>query len=707
LRSNEKCDTLHVNHLHSIFNRKEGKMSISPIGRSRLSHKRPAHFNKFWFGCAYYPEHWDKNIIQTDPGRMHEAGFNVVRMAEFSWVLMEPQEGTYDFSVFDMAIEQLDKEGISTILCTPTATPPRWLTVKHPEILRVNSEGIAMAHGSRQHCCHANVIFRQYSKAITDAMAEHFKDNPNVIGWQTDNEFNCHFSECHCESCQLEFRKFLKEKYGDIDKLNEAWGARFWSQTYGSFDEILTPYPNKPTYVNPAHQLDYFRYLSFAVTMFQHDQIEILRKAQPKWFVLHNGLFAHIDYRGLFTQDLDVLGFDSYPQFYYDSSYRRFAHAFSLDRARAWSGNFIIPEQQSGPGGQQPYFHDNPEPGEIRRLTYTSIARGADSLLYFRWRTCRFGAEEYWCGILDHDNVPRRRYQEVQQIGDELSRVGREILGTSVRVDVAIATGDLDNNDAHYTLNMGLPAPDNVAEAVHRYFYDKCFAVGCVHPSDDLSSLRIYVIPHWIIVKPEWLSNLKQFAENGGILIIGARTGTRDINNNVIAETPPGILQELCGVTVEEYSRCNDLNNRPIYIKTDSSEVPIQMWYEVLKPTSAQIVVLWKGRHLDGMPAITRKRVGKGQVIYVGTYLTEQVIEKIMPIWIAESGLKPLLSDAPSGVEVVVREIGIKKIWFFINHTDNQVCLKNSPKGINLITGVTTDGALMLERNGVAVIRAY
>ena len=199
-------------------------MNILPLGRSKLSHKRPVNFNRFWFGCAYYPEHWDESILQADPKRMHEAGFNVVRMAEFAWTRMEPQEENYDFSLFDTAIERLGKEGVSTILCTPTATPPRWLTVKHPEILRVNSDGVPMEHGSRQHCCHSNSLFRKYSKAITKAMAEHYAGNPNVVGWQTDNEFLCHFSECHCESCQKGFREFLKEKYGDIDKLNSAWG---------------------------------------------------------------------------------------------------------------------------------------------------------------------------------------------------------------------------------------------------------------------------------------------------------------------------------------------------------------------------------------------------------------------------------------------------------------------------------------------------
>lgn len=681
-------------------------MNKSPLGREALCHKRPTNLGKFLYGCAYYPEHWDENIIRKDPKLMRESGINVVRMGEFAWALMEPNEGKYDFSLFDSVIENLGKEGIMTILCTPTATPPRWLTIKHPEILRVNADGVSMQHGSRQHCCHSNPIFRQYSQRITQAMSEHFAKNPYVIGWQTDNEFHCHFSECHCESCQGGFRNFLKEKYKDINKLNSAWGTAFWSQTYCSFDEIMTPRPAHPTFPNPSHQMDYFRYLSYAVTMFQHDQIAILRKANPKWFIFHNGLFSHIDYRDLFTKDLDFLGYDSYPQFFYDSKTRRFAHAFNLDRVRAYSGNFIIPEQQSGPGGQRDYFHDNPEPGEMRRMTYTSLAHGADSLLYFRWRTCRFGAEEYWCGILDHDNIPRRRYHEAKQIGSELSHIGPEILSTRIYINTAIATSDFDNNEAHQTLHLGLPAPDYIAGIIYRQCFEKKLAIGCVHPSDDLSDLRLYFIPHWVIIDPTWIPNLKHFVENGGILIIGARSGTRNIYNKVISETPPGILADLCGVTVEEYGKCNDLSNRPIYINFNSNDIPIQLWYEVLKPNNAQIVAKWHGRHLDNMPAVTSNSLGSGKVIYVGTYLTEQILEHFLPLWLESAGLQPIWQDIPDCVEVVVREDDTKKLWFFINHSDGQVSIKNSPEGINLISGIKSGGVLSIERNGVAVIRS-
>ncbi len=167
-----------------------------------LSHKRLSSIKQFLYGSPYYPEHWDAAVRSQDAERMKAAGWNCVRMAEFAWDRMEVEEGRFDFSLFDETIQSLGKVGIKTILCTPTATPPVWLTRAHPEILRVDERGVRMAHGSRQHACTTGPLYRENSRRITSAMAEHFAGNPDVIGWQTDNEFNCQFSECHCESCQ-------------------------------------------------------------------------------------------------------------------------------------------------------------------------------------------------------------------------------------------------------------------------------------------------------------------------------------------------------------------------------------------------------------------------------------------------------------------------------------------------------------------------
>jgi beta-galactosidase len=680
---------------------------LEPLGRANPSHRRPTSLTQFHFGAAYYPEHWSAELRAQDADLMADAEFTVVRMAEFAWDILEPEEGRFDFALFDEVIADLGSRGVRTMLCTPTAAPPRWLTMAHPEIHRQDARGVPLQHGARQHCCHTNPLFREYSRRITRAMADHYRSNRHVVSWQTDNEFNCHFSECHCPACQKGFQDFLRRKFGhSIGTLNQAWGTAFWAQTYRDFSEIPTPKPDRPCYDNPAHRLDYYRFIRESVAVFQHDQVEILREANPGWFLLHNGCFRHIDYRGLFGQDLDALAYDVYPFFDPDPEHRPYSHAFNLDRVRALTGNFIIPEHQSGGGGQGGYLHDTPEPGELRRMTYTSIARGADSVLYFRWRTCRFGAEEYWRGILDHDSVPRRRYDEVAQVGEELQRVGAAILGTHVHIDIGIAVGDVDVSEAHDILSLGLPNPRQVAERIHEDLNRAGYAVGCVHPANDLTGLKLYIVPHWAVFDPAWVPALRHFVEQGGTLVIGARTATKDLNNNVIAETAPGCLADLAGVSVVEYGRQNNPEKRPLRIVHGADSVATDQWYEVLAPRGATTVATWLGRHLTGRPAVTRRELGKGIVYYVGTMLNPSLCQLLHTRAPEGADIASLWPDAPSEVETVLRTDGQRRIWFFVNRGDAPARLPTTPVGMSLTDDEdATGGSVVLEQHGVLVIQ--
>jgi len=219
---------------YNRFDRSE--LLILQIMNSSLappSHRRPLTLNRFLFGACYYPEHWDAETRREDAVRMAEAGFNTVRMAEFAAEHIEPEPGKFNFELFDETIARLGHHGIDTILGTPTAAPPRWFTLAHPDAVGVNTNGVPMQHGSRQHMCLSHPAFREYSRRVTLAMASHFAGNPHVIGWQTDNEFNCGFSEDHSEATQSDFQSFLREKYeGNISALNQAWGTVFWAQTY-------------------------------------------------------------------------------------------------------------------------------------------------------------------------------------------------------------------------------------------------------------------------------------------------------------------------------------------------------------------------------------------------------------------------------------------------------------------------------------------
>ena len=670
-----------------------------------LSHLRPTPLKSFLFGSAYYPEHWDAETRLGDIERMKAAGWNCIRLGEFSWDLFEPMEGKYDFSFYDPILLDLRGAGIEVILGTPTAAPPAWLSRKHPEILRWNEDHVPLAHGSRQHASHASPVFRDYCRRLTRAMVRHFQANPSVIGWQTDNEFHCHFSEDHSPSAQDGFRSFLREKYERIERLNAAWGNAFWALTYRAFDEIDTPRPDKPTHLNPTHVLDYRRFLSAAVSAFQDDQIEIIRKAKPAWFITHNGCFRHIDYRGPFSQPLDFLSYDAYPFFEADPGRRPESQAANLDYVRGYSGNFIVMEQQSGPGGQAGYFHDNPAPGEMRRMACSSIARGADGVLFFRWRTCRFGAEQYWCGILDHDNIPRRRYAEACQIGAEMGLLGPELIGTSVRVEVGIAGNDFDALEGHEPISHGLPDPRKTGEGVHGFFYRQGYAVGFVHPLDNLSGLGAYIVPNLGLFDPAWMPVLERFVEGGGILIVGARSGIKDRNGNVVSITPPGLLRPLVGATVEEYGRQNRPDLRPLALRIGKQRIETSLWYEALQlDPRTRALGKWTTGHLKGVPAITLCYRGKGAVLYVGTYFNDRLLTALLPKLKGLPGFpSPGKWHAP-GLEIVERIGSGKALRFFINQSNRTIVLSGLPPGRAILSGRKSGKRVSLPANGVYVL---
>ncbi|RKX29856.1 MAG: hypothetical protein DRP71_15860 [Verrucomicrobia bacterium] len=668
---------------------------------------RPAPLRNYLFGCTYYPEHWSEADRANDAAWMAEAGINVVRMAEFAWDVMEPQRDDFHFELFQKTIAEMGKYGIETILCTPTATPPRWLTRDHDKWMRVDNEGRPMQHGSRQHVCTNRRGFREESRRITGAMAEAFKDDPLVIGWQTDNEFFCHFSECHCGACQRRFRRWLRHRYeDDLEKLNEAWGTRFWSQTYSSWSEIDTPRKQAPTYENPTQQLDYHRFLSESLLDFQREQIDILRAANPTWWVTHNGTFEHIDHWGMGT-DLDFYSVDIYPGFLPPQTGAYSGSSFMLSGTAAATGTFVVMEQQSGPGGQANFLMPNPEPGQMRLWAWRSVGHGADGILHFRWRTCRFGAEMHWHGVLDHDNIRRRRFHELVQEGQELKKLMPAIKGSAPRVDIGILT-DLDQNHLWSTMSHELPGPYPQQKALFEAFARRHYAVGMVDANDELAGYQMLILPSFAKVDAVLIARLTTFVENGGTVLATAQLGTRDAMNHKIPTTPPGGgLDKLFGLRIEEWGTTS---GKPISINYDGRPGTYADIYEIADLRGAESIASWvvdrEGGAIHqaaGHAALTRNKAGQGEAWYFASLADGEAANDLVSFLAGHLPVEPLAS-ADSFVEIVVRQSDDRTHWFVLNHYPETRMVAGLPSGLDLLTDNEVPGKLELEAYGVAVI---
>lgn len=385
-------------------------------------------------GVDYYPEHWDKKRWKTDAEMMVQAKIKVIRIGEFAWSLYEPEEGKYEFAWMDEALEFFGSYGIKVVLCTPSATPPKWMVDKYPEILQNDIHGNPKLFGTRKHYCFNNKIYREKNKALITLIAKRYGTHPAVEGWQIDNELGwANTTRCYCESCEKKFRDFLKNKYGSIENLNKKYGTVFWSQIYDDFDQVIIPKAgacydtcHDTQGQNPGLLLDYYRFASDSVIEFTKFCADIIRK-YSKLPITSNLLDAAvnsgtgIDYFKL-SKELDFVTWDNYIEFQWGKAKKE---TVSRDHAlfRSYKKQpFWVMEQQSGPCGWSK-MGPTPTPGKLRLWTYQATAQGADTVVYFRWRACPYGTEELWHGILNHDGKPNRRYEEISKIGHEMEKL--------------------------------------------------------------------------------------------------------------------------------------------------------------------------------------------------------------------------------------------------------------------------------------------
>ena len=565
--------------------------------------------NTFLIGCCYYPEHWEKELMIEDLERIRSLGFNCIRMGEFSWSMYEKEEGKYDFSLLSQAVEEAEKLGISVILGTPTAAPPKWLTDKHPEVLCSDIKGVVMQHGSRQHHNHTSEIYLRYCASITEAMVRHFCGFSNVIGWQIDNEFNCHRNESHSEADDRAFRVWLEKKYQTVEHLNECWGTRFWSLEFNSFSEVTCPRAI-PTQPNPSWVTDYYLFLSDTVVNYAAVQTKMIRKYMPQAFITHNGWFDNIDYRTLTEECLDFLSFDSYPAFFERNGLALGRNAaYKLALTRGCSSRYMILEQQSGPGGQLFYLLPTPLPGQIRLWTYQSIAHGAVGVLYFRYRTALYGAEQLWYGIYDHDREENYRSCEIRQITEELGRVGKWFLKNQITPQVAICT-DYHNASVNKVESF---APDDCKEiflALNR----KNIHADFICPRDDFSKYKVIIVPHLAMADTALRDKLEDFAQNGGVVILSARSGIKDLNACYVPKKAPGIFRTLTGCSVNWFTTLPAYETQSVLF--DGKEYPVDCYYEMLAEEGCETVGRYTNGFCKDQPGITKN----GNVYYVGFY---------------------------------------------------------------------------------------
>ncbi len=649
-----------------------------------------------FLGAAYYPEDWGEDQIPFDIAKMKEAGITCARIGEFAWRKMEPSRGMYDFGWLHHVVDELGKNGIAVIMGTPTATPPIWLSRMYPDVTDLDENGVRVKHGGRRHCCSSNPHYLEACDAIVHKMGEEFGDDPNIIGWQIDNEIYTGGSGCQCEYCVAKFHRDLAAKYGTVEKLNDAWNLNLFSQAYDSFDEIPSPVK---AWHNPHIQLEWRASHYDADIRFIHRQAEILRRYTKAPIGTDMMPVNGMSYEKM-NEKLDVVMFNHYNEphnlpdvvFWFDSLRPlKDVPFWNTETATNWNGSVSIGQKLK------------PE-GYCRVNSWLPIALGGESNSYWLWRQHWAGHELNHGYVISPEGRPSHVFGEVQRTSAEYDRASEFISGTKVRTDVAM----------HYT-----------SEAVQLFDVQPIFdrnsytwqlmrihrqltAAGCrpdvIGSAHSLDGYRLLVTPLAMSLEFEGMAErIKNFVRNGGVWIAGPMTDIRNSIGAHYTDRAMGMIEDMLGVRLD-YSVPTD----GAYLKAawaDGSEMPCRSWVECysLGGGSESLANVTSGHSaLVGESIISVHTFGKGKVILCGTLLEEADLDRLIKYALNESGaehyeesgsvvVSPRVSHSASGF--VICEVQDKEGW-----------VELGVPVTDILTGERFDGRVPVEPYGVRVL---
>lgn len=654
------------------------------------------------FGGDYNPEQWPAAAHLEDRELMREAGVDLVTLGVFSWAWLQPGPDSWDFAWLDEQMDGLHAAGVRVDLATATASPPPWLTHRHPEMLPVTQDGTTLWPGGRQAFCPSSPVYREHALELCTRLAERYHDHPALALWHVSNELGCHNARCYCDVSAAAFRDWLRRRYDDVARLNDAWGTAFWSQRYDDFDQVLPPRA-APTFPNPTQQLDFLRFSSDQLLDNFVVERDVLHRLSPGVPVTTNFMVMRqtmeMDYLR-WGRELDVVSNDHYLIAAEEGGHRELAFSADLTRGTAGGRPWLLMEHSTSAVNWQPRNRAK-RPGEMTRNSLSHVAHGADAVLYFQWRASRAGAEKYHSGLLPHAGTDTRQWREVVSLSrllDSIEEVSGSVAAnrTAILFDYEAWWGcQLDSHpsiDVHYR---------DRAEDLHRALSAHGVGTDVVHPSSDLSGYDLVVVPTLYLVSDETVASLSAAAEGGATVVITYFSGMVDDNDHIRLGGYPGAFRDLLGVRTTELMPL--LAGEQVRVEgLGDTAVTADTWAEDLEVTTAEAVATYADGPAAGLPAVTRRDVGAGRAWYVATRLDESGTDRLVERLVAESGVERLPGAAP-GVEVT-RRVGDDASWLFvINHGDEPA--EVAVHGHDLVAGTDVSGDLRVPPGGVAVVR--
>ncbi len=665
-------------------------------------------FDKPLYGAAYYHEYMPYSRLDKDIAMMKEAGLSVVRVGESSWGLFEPREGVFEFEWMDTIVNKFHAAGIKVILGTPTYSIPSWLAHKHPEVLSEKMNGEKSYYGIRQNMDFTNPTYKFYSERIIRNMMERYASHPAIIGYQVDNELEAR--GINNRDYFIGFRNHVKDKFGgDLKLLTKEWGMNYWGMNINAWEEFYV----RDGVTNPAYKNEWERYNRKQIADFLIWQCDIVNEyKRPDQFVTHCFMpaFHNVDQVESFRQ-MEYPAINVYHGVQDGQDGQLIAYAGDFMRSVA-DNNYLITETNAQGTGWDSAGQYPPYDNQLRQNVYSHYASGANMVEYWHWATLHYGQETYWRGVLGHDLEPNRIYREFQRTASELDRIGKDIVNLKKDNKVAI----LYSHDSHHALGFmphshggGYPTDSNYpVHIAHRALYFQNIETDIV-PCDrvcDFSRYSMLVVPPLYVASDSLLSAIDGFVKNGGTVVMMHKSAYCNEHSAVRPVCAPGPLRKACGFYYQEYSTIGDMKLRDDAFGLGDSK-SIGTWYEFLIPETAKPLAYADHPFFGQWPAVTENEYGKGKLYYIGTYPSQELMNKIVRLAAIDKGL---ISDGAYVFPIITRSGKNgqgKKIDYIFNYSGVAVNVPNRFGAVKeLLTGETLSGgdSIDLAPWGVAIL---
>jgi len=632
-------------------------------------------FNKFLHGADYNPEQWldYPEIFERDIELMKKAHCNVMSVGIFSWAALEPEEGVFNFEWLDKVINTLYDNGINTILATPSGARPAWLSQKYPEVLRVSETGVRNHHGFRHNHCYTSPIYREKTAILNGKLAERYANNPAVIMWHISNEFG---GECHCNLCQNEFRKWLKEKYKTLDNLNKSWWTTFWSHTFTTWDQIESPSPIGENQVH-ALNLDWKRFVTDRTIDFMRHEINVVKKYNPNLPATTNFMYY---YEGLnyfkFKDYVDVVSYDSYPEWHSEDNIEvayRVAAYFDIMRSIKGKPFMLMESTPSMTNWQR--VSKLKKPGMHKLASIQAVAHGSNTVQYFQWRKSRGSSEKLHGAVIDHyGKEDNRVFNDVKEVGITLESV-KEIINSNVKSDVAIVY-DWENmwalNDSQGPRNIGLNYNDIVMD-YYKVFWKQGINVDFVDMEGSLDKYKLVIAPLLYMTRNNFQEKIREFVNNGGSFVMTYFSSIVNDTDLCYLGGFPGKLMDVFGIRSEEVDALYDYEKNEVKFYKNNKSYKCTEICDLVHLKEAEALGEYNEDFYKGRPALTKNKFGKGNAYYICSRIEDDFNKEFFGDLLNELNISRNLNiDLQKGITVSKREDNNENYFFIQNYLNEE-----------------------------------